>query len=133
MTHPLEYNFCKWRLYMVQENNSVIVDVLYGSQSEKSNCCGYCKLKHKYLTVRQMKTKQCLGKQCNALSKIEEHPFWNYRDRKLKEKKMNRQGFNVSIGRILIEAKRPVIDEGMNKILTAMLGFDTTELLRSIS
>lgn len=55
---------------MVQENNSVIVDVLYGSQSEKSNCCGYCKLKHKYLTVRQMKTKQCLGKQCNALSKI---------------------------------------------------------------
>lgn len=46
---------------------------------------------------------------------------------------MNRQGFNVSIGRILIEAKRPVIDEGMNKILTAMLGFDTTELLRSIS
>ena len=118
---------------MVQENNSVIVDVLYGSESEKSNCCGYCKLKHKYLTVRQMKTKQCLGKQCNALSKIEEHPFWNYRDRKLKEKKMNRQGFNVSIGRILIEAKRPVIDEGMNKILTAMLGFDTTELLRSIS
>lgn len=118
---------------MVQENNSVIVDVLYGSQSEKSSCCGYCKLKHKYLTVRQMKTKQCLGKQCNALSKIEEHPFWNYRDRKLKEKKMNRQGFNVSIGRILIEAKRPVIDEGMNKILTAMLGFDTTELLRSIS
>lgn len=117
---------------MVQENDSIIVNVLYGSQCKKSNCCGYCKLKHKYLTVRQMKTKQCLGKQCNALAKIEEHPFWKYRDQKLKQKKISRQAFNLSISKKSLEDKKSVFDEGMNEILTAMLGFDTTELLKSI-
>lgn len=118
---------------MVQENSSVIVDVLFGSQCEKSNCCGYCKLKHKYLTVRQMKNKQCLGKQCNALSKLEEHPFWDKRARKLQGKKMAHQEINFSINEMIEKSRRPVFDEGMNEILTAMLGFDTTELLRSIS
>lgn len=117
---------------MEQTNESIIVDVLYGSQTEKSNCCGFCKMKHKYLTVRQMKTKQCLGKQCNALAKIEEHPFWEIRDQKLKEKKMARKGFVLSTERKVVEDERPVFDEGMNEILTAMLGFDTTKLLQSI-
>ena len=63
-----------------------IVNVLYGSQSTYGHCCGYCKMKGKYLTPKQMKHKECLRKQCNALDKLEHHPFWDKRAEKLASK-----------------------------------------------
>lgn len=56
-----------------------------------TNPCAYCHYHEGYLTVRQMKNKDCLGKQCNRLQKSE-HPYWTYREhvkdlrRKRKEK-----------------------------------------------
>ena len=67
-----------------------LVNVLYGGQCLKRHCCGYCKKKGKYLTVKQMKKHECLAKQCPALDKLP-HTFWKVRQRKLDEKKMHRK------------------------------------------
>lgn len=66
--------------------NDELVNVLYGGQTTLRHCCGYCRAKGKYLTVKQMQKKQCLGKQCGALCKLD-HNFWKVRDKKLQQKK----------------------------------------------
>lgn len=65
-----------------------IVTVLYGSETYFKNCPGYCKLHHKYLTVRQIKTKTCLGKRCAYLKRLE-HGYWEFREKKKLQKKGN--------------------------------------------
>ena len=65
-----------------------IVPVLYGTETYLWNCPGYCSYHHKYLTVRQIKQKHCLGKQCKCLQKLVNHRFWEYRERK-KQRKSN--------------------------------------------
>lgn len=45
-----------------------------------SNLCAWCHYHNAGLTVRQMRLKQCLGRQCNALEKYD-HPIWKYRER----------------------------------------------------
>lgn len=52
---------------------------LYGCYSD--NCCGYCKLHGCSMTVKQMKKKECLKKQCYHLKKNEDHPIWKQRER----------------------------------------------------
>lgn len=69
---------------------STTVNVLYGCQASLSSCCGYCKRKGKYLTVKQMRKKECLGKQCPYLDKLP-HTFWKQREKKLKIKKENKR------------------------------------------
>ena len=64
-----------------------IVEVLYGTETYLWNCPGYCKYHKKYLTVRQIKQKHCLGKQCKCLNKLD-HKFWEQRERK-KQRKLN--------------------------------------------
>lgn len=68
-----------------------IVNVLYGGQCLKSHCCGYCKRKGKYMTVRQLHKHECLNKQCQYLDKLE-HVFWKQREKKLREKKEKKNG-----------------------------------------
>lgn len=52
-------------------------ECLFGSYSD--NCCAYCKLHHCSMTVKQMKAKGCLQKQCWHLSKNETHQYWQQR------------------------------------------------------
>lgn len=54
------------------------------------NCCAYCKLHHGHMTVKQMKAKNCLQKQCWHLVKHEDHPYWRQRDN-VKQKRKNRK------------------------------------------
>lgn len=54
-----------------------------------SNLCAWCHYHNAGLTVRQMRLKQCLGRQCNALEKYE-HPIWKYRER-IKQLKKERK------------------------------------------
>lgn len=68
-----------------------LVNVLYGGRTSLRHCCGYCKRKGKYLTVKQMKKHECLAKQCQYLDKVE-HRFWELRDKKLALKKANKKG-----------------------------------------
>ena len=50
---------------------------LYNTQSD--NVAGYCALHHCSLTVKQIKCKNCLGKQCHHLRKNETHDWWRQR------------------------------------------------------
>ena len=54
------------------------------------NCCAYCKLHHCSMTVKQMKAKNCLQKQCWHLVKNEEHAYWRQRET-TKQKRKNRK------------------------------------------
>ena len=61
---------------------------LYGCISD--NCCAYCRLHHCAITVKQMKKKECLKKQCFHLRKNLDHPIWEQRER-IKEKKREKK------------------------------------------
>lgn len=67
-------------------------ECLFGSCS--NNCCAYCKLHHSHMTVKQMKTKGCLQKQCWHLIKHEEHPYWRQREATKKKRKDRKQAIN---------------------------------------
>lgn len=45
------------------------------------NVCAYCQLHDCGVTVKQMKKKQCLQKQCRHLQKNENHQIWRQRER----------------------------------------------------
>ena len=51
---------------------------------------GYCKLKKCSLTVKQVKSKKCLGKNCWHLVKYENHEWWKQREI-IKNKKKERK------------------------------------------
>lgn len=49
------------------------------------NCCAYCKLHRRTMTVKQMRARQCREKQCRHFLKIITHPFWKYKVKEEKE------------------------------------------------
>ena len=61
---------------------------LYSGQSD--NCCAYCKLHKCGMTVKQMRRKECLKKQCYHLEKNEEHAIWKQRET-MKQKRKQRK------------------------------------------
>ena len=61
---------------------------LYGCESD--NCAGYCKLHNRYMTVKQIRKKNCLQKQCHYLDKIETHDWWRQRA-VVKQKRIERK------------------------------------------
>ena len=54
------------------------------------NCCAYCKLHGCSITVKQMKAKGCLQKQCWHLIKNDQHQYWKQREA-IKQKRKNRK------------------------------------------
>lgn len=68
----------------MEENE--MVDLLFGSQTYKKNCAGYCHRKGKYMTVKIINTKGCLGKQCKYLEKLP-HRSWLIRENHIAKKK----------------------------------------------
>lgn len=55
-----------------------------------NNVAAYCKHHHCGMTVKQIKAKNCLGKQCWYLQKNESHEWWKQREitkQKRKERK----------------------------------------------
>lgn len=61
---------------------------LYNTHSD--NVAAWCIYHHCNLTVKQIRCKNCLGKQCHYLRKNEEHTWWSQREaakQKRKERK----------------------------------------------
>ena len=56
------------------------------------NWCAYCKFHSAGITVKQMRAKQCLKKQCNSLVRNQTHPYWKQRDA-MKQKRKDRKQF----------------------------------------
>lgn len=61
---------------------------LYGSSS--ANTCAYFAIHKCSLTPRQMENKKCLAKQCTALVRAKDHPFWGLREER-KAKRLERK------------------------------------------
>lgn len=62
--------------------------------SESNNCCGYCKYHLANLTVKQMRAKECLQKECRHLVKNTEHQYWRQRERAKQNKKLKKKMLN---------------------------------------
>lgn len=54
------------------------------------NVVAYCKHHHCGMTVKQMKCKNCLGKNCWYLQKNEDHPYWKQKEI-IKQKRKDRK------------------------------------------
>lgn len=52
--------------------------------------CAYCKLHHSTMSVKQVKHRECLRKQCFHMVKIEEHPWWKERE-VMKQRRIERK------------------------------------------
>ena len=59
---------------------------LYGTRANYENCAGFCDLHKCYMTVKQIKKKECLGKQCRHLRKLD-HYWWEWRENRKRYKK----------------------------------------------
>ena len=59
-----------------------VVKGLYNSELDKNRACGFCSYHHAYMTVKQLRCKNCLQKQCHYLVKNEEHKWWKQREEK---------------------------------------------------
>lgn len=68
-----------------------ICPCLYNTESYFCRCVGYCEFHKAYLTAKQLKTKNCLGKQCDALIRQTSHQFWVERSLLKMDKKLKKQ------------------------------------------
>ena len=64
-------------------------ETLYNTYAR--NPCAYCKKKQCSLTVRQVKTKECLKKNCWYLVKYPNHEWWKQREILKAKKKANKK------------------------------------------
>ena len=58
------------------------------------NVAGYCKLHHCSMTVKQIRAKECLVKQCWHLQKNTEHDWWRQREA-MKQKRKAKKAVQV--------------------------------------
>ena len=76
---------------------------LYNGSSD--NCCAYCNLHHCGMTAKQMRSKECLRKQCWHLVKNEQHDYWRYRE-SMKQKRITRkESINQYVINITVQAQ----------------------------
>lgn len=64
-----------------------MMKTLYDTCSD--NCCAYCKYHRCGVTVRQLRLKECLRKQCRHLQINAEHQYWQQRE--IKKEKRNKK------------------------------------------
>ena len=58
------------------------------------NVAAYCRHHRCGMTVKQMKCKNCLGKQCYYLQKDEDHQYWRQREATKQKRKGRKQAIN---------------------------------------
>lgn len=68
---------------------------LFNTQS--NNVVAYCSYHHCGMTVKQMKCKECLQKQCYYLKKNEEHQYWKQREMVKQKRKSRKQAINAYV------------------------------------
>jgi hypothetical protein len=59
-----------------------------------NNVVAYCKYHKCGMTVKQMKCKNCLGKQCHYLKKNEAHDYWRQREVQKQRRKNRRKAIS---------------------------------------
>ena len=67
---------------------------LYNTKAK--SVCGRCHHHNCGITVRQLKAKKCLAKQCHYLERYEEHEYWHQRALQKANKKAKKMEANVN-------------------------------------
>ena len=62
-----------------------------------NNIAAYCRYHHASMTVKQMKCKNCLQKECRYLAKNYEHQYWRQRELVKQKRKARKQRINDMI------------------------------------
>lgn len=62
--------------------------------SESNNVAAFCLHHHCGMTVKQMKCKNCLQKECRHLVKNDEHKYWRQRELIKQKRKERKQAIN---------------------------------------
>lgn len=81
----------------METNKTEMLNGLYGSQISRNRAVGYCYYHKAALTVKTMKCKECLKKQCDALKKYEEHDFWRQHAQKKERRRAKKQTAVVTV------------------------------------
>lgn len=84
-----------------------ICPCLYNTESYFCRCVGYCTFHQAYLTAKQLRTKNCLGKQCDALVRQTSHPFWIERELQKLDKKLKKQEAAARLNNISGKSVQP--------------------------
>lgn len=63
--------------------------------AESNNVVAYCKYHKCGMTVKQMKAKKCLQKQCHHFVKNEAHDYWRQRDQIKQHRKERKEARNA--------------------------------------
>ena len=61
------------------------------------NVAAYCRHHRCGMTVKQVKCKNCLGKQCYYLQKNEDHPYWRQREAIKQKRQGRKQAMNAYV------------------------------------
>lgn len=72
---------------------------LFNTQS--NNVVAYCAYHRCCMTVKQMKCKDCLQKQCYYLKKNEEHQYWKQREMAKQKRKNRKQAINEYVNQFV--------------------------------
>ena len=62
--------------------------------TNSNNIVAYCKYHRCGMTVKQMKCKNCLGKQCNHFIKNENHDYWRQKAQIKQYRRARKQAIN---------------------------------------
>lgn len=65
-----------------------------------NNVCGYCNYHRCHMTVKQLRCKNCLGKNCKHLVKNEAHTYWKQREVTKQRRKKRKQELNDYFAKI---------------------------------
>lgn len=68
----------------------MVYRTLTGQIASETRIVGYCRLHKCYLTLTQMRNKQCLQKNCFRLMK-HDNPFWEQRERKKELRQLKKE------------------------------------------
>ena len=67
------------------------VVTIFGHEARGTKVIAYCHYHHAWMTLPEVTRKQCVQKGCNRLSKCEDNPYWQQRERKKKRKQMKKE------------------------------------------
>lgn len=73
-------------------------ECLFGTCS--NNVAAYCNLHRCSMTVKQMRCKNCLQKECWHLVKNEEHQYWRQRELTKQKRKERKQAINEYVSAV---------------------------------
>ena len=82
----------------MEETTIEMLPGLYGSTVAKNRAVGYCHFHKAALTVKTLKCKECLKKQCDAMERYGEHDFWRQHEQKKSLRKIRKQSIAIAVG-----------------------------------